>query len=193
MVYDYPPIIMSWCFDGVLSHETCQRIINLGGENWKRTKGDETSYRVTDVSWINDQWIYDLLWKYMKSANEKAGWKYDIVSCENCQLARYTEGMHFTWHRDALGSHNEVYDEPTHKFLHGNTRKLSMSIFLNSDYEGGDFEIHNHYQPMDKDPRITSGEGSIIVFPSFIVHRVVPVTKGIRYSLVAWFLGPPFV
>ncbi len=86
-----------------------------------------------------------------------------------------------------MGSHNEVTNIPDNEFLHNNTRKLSMSIVLNSDFEGGDFEIN-----MDgkKSPRLE--KGSIIVFPSFMEHRVAPVTKGIRYSLVTWFVGPPF-
>ena len=61
-----------------------------------------------------------------------------------------------------------------------------MSIILNSDFEGGDFQISG----------LTTHaleEGSIVVFPSFLEHRVAPVTKGIRYSLVVWFLGPPFI
>ena len=195
MISDYPPIIMNWYFDRVIPSETCQRLINMGDGNWEqagsavsRTEVDE-NYRISDVAWINDQWVYDLIWTYMMKANEESGWKYNIVSAENCQVTRYTEGGHFSWHRDALGSHNEVYDEPKLKFLHGNARKLSMSIFLNSDFEGGDFEMH----AVDDGEKILAKEGSVIVFPSFMVHRVTPVTKGIRYSLVAWFLGPPFV
>ena len=61
-------------------------------------------------------------------------------------------------------------------------------IDLNFDFEGGDFEIRG------KDDRVPKlEEGSIIVFPSFLEHRVTPVTEGIRYSLVSWFVGPPYV
>ena len=59
-----------------------------------------------------------------------------------------------------------------------------MSIILNDDFEGGDFEIYGEESELPK--------GSVIVFPSFIEHRVAPVIKGTRYSLVAWFVGPPF-
>jgi PKHD-type hydroxylase len=62
-----------------------------------------------------------------------------------------------------------------------------MSVFLNSDFEGGNFEIGGEHI---KTPRCE--EGSIIVFPSYTPHRVTPVTKGIRYSVVTWFVGPPF-
>ena len=124
----------------------------------------------------------------MMSANEEAGWKYDIVAAESCQITRYTKDGFYTWHKDGIGSHNEVYDNPEQPFLHGNTRKLSMSIVLNDEYEGGDFEMSGLKEPL---PRLE--KGSIIVFPSFIDHRVTPVTKGTRYSLVTWFVGPPFV
>ena len=124
---------------------------------------------------------YDLIEPYVLTANEHAGWKYDIVAAESCQVTRYTKDGYYSWHRDGMGSHNELHND-------GNTRKLSMSIILNSDFEGGDFEMRGL---KDKVPRLE--EGSIIVFPSFMDHRVVPITKGIRYSLVAWFLGPPFI
>ena len=123
-------------------------------------------------------------------ANESAGWKYDIVAAESCQITRYTKDGFYSWHLDGIGSHNEVYNEPNDEPKHGNTRKLSMSIILNSSFEGGDFEMRELKEER-KIPRLE--EGSVIVFPSFIEHRVAPVTKGIRYSLVAWFVGPPYV
>ena len=64
-----------------------------------------------------------------------------------------------------------------------------MTIVLNSNFEGGDFEMVGEGERGGV-PRLE--EGSVIVFPSFIEHRVTPVTKGIRYSLVAWFVGQPF-
>ena len=63
-----------------------------------------------------------------------------------------------------------------------------MSILLNDDYEGGNFE----FRGMGEEECL-EGEGTVIVFPSFNWHQVTPVTKGTRYSLVAWFVGPPFV
>ena len=185
-----------WYWNKELPHETCQKLIKLGKGNWKQatTFGSEEkthsidNIRKSDIVWIDDQWVYDLIWDYMLTANENAGWKYDIVASESCQVTRYTKDGFYTWHRDGMGSHNDIHHEPENKFLHGNARKLSMSVILNSDFEGGDFEIRDLD---DKIPRL--GEGSVIVFPSFISHRVVPVTKGVRYSLVAWFVGPPFI
>ena len=72
-------------------------------------------------------------------------------------------------------------------------RKLSMVIQLSDpkDYEGGILEIHanEHYPPP---PDELKRRGTIVVFPSFLRHRVIPVTKGVRYSLVAWIEGPHF-
>ena len=181
-----------WYWDKEISHEICQKLIKIGEGNWEKAKifGDTTPYNIrkSDVVWIRGQWVYDLIWKYMSAANEQAGWKYNIIAAEDCQITRYTKDGFYSWHKDGIGSHNDVHNEPdSNEFLHGNTRKLSMSIILNSNFEGGDFEMR------DLDNRVPRlEEGSIIVFPSFIEHRVAPVTKGIRYSLVAWFVGPPF-
>ena len=181
----------SWYWKKEIPHEICQKIINLGKGKWNRAttnlEEDTAKYRKSDVAWINDQWVYDLIWNYMLAANERAGWKYNIVAAQDCQVTRYTKDGFFSWHKDGMGSHKEVYNKSDHKLLHGNTRKLSMSIVLNSDFEGGDFEISTDG---DKVPRLE--EGSVIVFPSFIEHKVALITKGIRYSLVAWFVGPPF-
>ena len=183
-----------WHWNKEISHEICQKLINLGKGKWNRaeTFGSRNEgkplddIRKSDIVWITDQWVYDLIWSYMLTANESAGWRYNIVAAESCQITRYTKDEFYSWHIDGMGSHNEARNDPDNKILHGNVRKLSMSIILNSNFEGGDLEL-SHVK--------VSGlvEGSIIVFPSFMEHRVVPVTKGIRYSLVAWFVGPPFI
>ena len=184
-----------WYWNKEIPQKICQKLIKLGKRKWAQAQTFGSvqanksldNVRKSEVAWIKEQWVYDLIWEYMMSANEQAGWKYDIVAAENCQIARYPKDGFYTWHKDGMGSHNEVTNIPDNEFLHNNTRKLSMSIVLNSDFEGGDFEIRDLD---DKIPRL--GEGSVIVFPSFIHHRVAPVTKGIRYSLVTWFVGPPF-
>ena len=71
--------------------------------------------------------------------------------------------------------------------LIGKTRKISMSLVLSDpdEYEGGQLEIWGKSIDVYK-------KGSIIFFPSWMPHRVTPVTKGTRYSLVMWFIGAPF-
>ena len=186
-----PPPCGYWCWNEEISDESCQKLISSGEGKWTEAtvKNQRTDYRKSDIVWNKDQWVFDLIWPYMLSANEEAGWKYNIVAAESVQITRYNKGGFYSWHRDGYGSHNEVYDETSNEFRHGNTRKLSMCIILNSDFEGGDFQIRGFYEEIDI-PKLT--KGSVIVFPPFMEHRVTPVTKGTRYSLVAWFVGPPY-
>lgn len=98
------------------------------------------------------------------------------------------------WHRP--------YTNHRHIQYEGKTRKLSCSVLLNdpSEYSGGDLEIGNtnNVDTSLEENKVNLkqynlGQGSIIVFPGFIWHRVTPVTKGTRYSLVMWTLGKPYV
>ena len=199
-------------FIGVIDKKTCNKLIKLGGEfldkvqvdMTKGTTGEErktgrklsfgsnTTQRVSDIKWLDKQWVYDLITPYMETANKNAGWNFDIKSAETPQLTKYKKGGFYSWHADGGADHLSVYDSPN-KFLNGYARKLSMSILLNEDFKGGKFQFVNVYggKRAILTPEL-KGTGSIIVFPSFMNHRVAPITKGVRYSLVAWFLGPPF-
>ena len=163
---------------------TSGRIIELGLDN---------EIRRSDISWANEQWVFDLIWPYMSQANNEAGWNFDISSAESPQIARYKKGGFYDWHSDGGADCLSTYNKPDNKFLDGNARKLSMSILLNDNFSGGEFQFCTY---KEEEPHISTsafkGIGSIIVFPSFIEHRVTPVTKGTRHSLVAWFVGPPF-
>jgi PKHD-type hydroxylase len=200
-------------FTDGLNKKTCSKIKNLMKDKWEESlvntkKGITTEERKTgeksipgidknerrsDVIWIEDQWIYDTIWPYMNEANEQAGWKYDIRAAESMQITRYKKGEFYYFHKDGKGDHLSTYDQPNNEFMHGHVRKLSMTILLNEDFGGGEFQFATYNQ---KKCEINTPEfnktGMIIVFPSDMEHRVAPVTKGIRYSLVTWFLGPPF-
>ena len=171
----------------------------LGSAEKQKKYGDhgdykeDTTTRLSDVSWVNEQWVYDLIWPYMEEANEKAGWKYRIKSAEPTQLTCYGEGGFYNFHRDGAGDHFSAYHNVTNAFVHGYVRKLSMSVLLNDDFSGGCFEFAFYKNKECSIERVTDMKsGSIIVFPSCVEHRVSPVLKGTRYSLVSWFLGPPF-
>lgn len=179
-----------WYWENEIPEQICNDIIESAGESFSvgalsgEAIVDETK-RKQLVHWTNAQWLYDLIWPYMTSANKQAGWNFDINTSESIQIGKYEgDGGHYDYHVDGLGTWGSVYNNPNESFCHNRTRKLSMSILLNNDFEGGDFEFFNYDNP----PR---GTGSIVVFPSFLHHRVVPVTSGTRYSMVAWFLGPP--
>ena len=67
-----------------------------------------------------------------------------------------------------------------------------MTVLLSNSFEGGDFEFTSYGKEECIITPVEMNQGDIVVFPSWMEHRVAPVTKGIRYSLVTWFVGPPF-
>ena len=196
-----------------LNKKTCNKIRNSAKGKWEEsgvnTKKDITEEeritgskpipgidkksRISDVVWTQDQWIYDTIGPYMLQANERAGWKYDITGAESMQITRYKKGGFYCFHKDGPGDHLSAYDMPDNEFMHGYVRKLSMTVLLNDNYEGGEFQFATYNkEKCEIDTPEFNKTGMIIMFPSDMEHRVAPVTKGIRYSLVVWFLGPPF-
>jgi PKHD-type hydroxylase len=93
------------------------------------------------------------------------------------------EGGKYDFHMDTIMGKNKPANMPE-------TRKLSVTLVLNDDFEGGEFYMNNG---QEKDAElIPTGKGRLILFPSFLIHRVAPVTKGVRKSLVVWVNGPKF-
>ena len=164
-----------------------ERLIGKRGEY----KPDKKS-RISDVAWCNDQWIYDLLFPFMYQANVNAGWRYEIKGAESAQITRYQIGGFYGFHSDGTGDHLSKFNIPDNKFLHGHVRKLSMSVMLNDNFDGGAFEFACYSKEKCSVEKIEATAGSLIIFPSAMEHRVAPVTKGTRYSVVMWFVGPPF-
>ena len=187
-------------FTEALDKETCDKIIKCGVNDFAEAVVGygakeivDKEIRTSKTAWSHDQWLYDLLWPYMEEANVQAGWEYDIRTAEVVQITRYEKDGFYNFHKDGKSDNLGAYNDPENQFTHGKVRKLSMAIILNEDYEGASFEFatlgngaSTIYTPD------FNKLGSIIVFPSFLVHRVKPVTKGTRYAAVCWFLGPPF-
>ncbi len=154
--------------------------------------------RNSDLVWLNDLWIYKELHPFVNEANKNAGWNFDWDRSESCQFTKYKLNQYYDWHCD---SWDKPYDKPN-TLDHGKIRKLSMTCQLTdgSEYKGGELEFDfRNYDPYMRDEskhlkkaKEILSKGSIIVFPSFVWHRVKPVTAGTRYSLVVWHLGKPF-
>jgi len=179
----------------------------------------KTSYiRDSEVSWISENWIYDLLYPKILNANKNAGWNFDLTYPEPMQFTVYHPGGFYGWHSDGGSDYfarykkhipgvtgynvNNEKDKRTFGYVNdekqiGLVRKLSLTINLNKpgEYEGGnlkfDFGPHSEGERFHECEEIRP-QGSIIFFPSFIPHTVTPITKGTRYSLVLWVDGPPF-
>ena len=170
--------------------------------------GGENGIRNSDIFWFNDLQLQSTLRSAVDIANYECGWQYDIVDSEQLQFTKYdgAKKQHYSWHTDGQGDHLHVrksmqFHQPKHVNLDytpqsnllGTVRKISLSAILNDDYEGGELlfrTIEEHAKL--KEYKVKANAGDIIVFPSFINHKVAPVTKGIRYSVVAWYGGPPF-
>ncbi len=184
---------MFWVFENALNKETCQRIIDLGKDKWIKGRVIQqessvgtvaTKIRSSDVAWSDDDWLYDICWDFLNTANVNSNWNFEISACEAMQITRYRKNGFYEWHQDGNGFTR--LNIPEDELIHGTTRKLSMTIVLNNNYEGGEFEFFDHNNNLIKEKM-----GTVIVFPSYMVHRVRPVTKGVRYSLVVWFSGQP--
>ena len=189
----FPEVFNYWKWEKEIPDDIIEKIMKIGEGKWeegitksKEGSGDK-SVRKTDIIWNNDQWLYDLVWPYMTSANTSAGWNLNIDSAESFQLGRYSKGGHYDYHTDGDGINPT--DAPGNEFLHGKTRKISMVLWLNEDFEGGEFEMHPALSKVDG--KIKPTKGTLIFFPSWHMHKVHPVTKGTRYSLVTWFNGEP--
>ena len=104
--------------------------------------------------------------------------QFDLTGLEQgLQFTRYeAPGEHYDWHID--------------KGYMTAPRKLSVSLQLSdpNDYKGGEFEMSFGRKPV----KVSKERGLAVLFPSYVLHRVRPVTEGTRYSLVAWISGPPF-
>jgi len=156
--------------------------------------------RKSDLVWFSENWIYKELHPFVHEANKKAGWNFEWDRSEPCQFTKYKLNQYYDWHCD---SWPKPYERKNPNALDkGKIRKLSMTCQLTdgSEYRGGELEFDfRNYDPHMRDEakhlkKATEilPKGSIIVFPSSVWHRVKPVTKGIRYSLVVWHLGYPF-
>jgi len=199
-----------WFFKSAVPKETCDKIIQLGLQKnleMGNVRGNRTSedfdpndenhvkdinqFRDSNVSWMSEKWLYEILQARMDEANQRAGWNYDWDWCEDLQFTVYKPGQYYHWHAD---QNSEVYPEDHfNPNFRGKYRKLSVILHLSdpAEYVGGELE----FGMGQKDTRICSEikpQGSLVVFPSFINHRVHPVTSGTRYSLVMWTLGRPF-
>ena len=182
----------SWSFEKGFNSETCKTILDTATDNFidvgmnSVTASHSYENRRTGNNFFdNQQFVYDLVWSFMTTANEQAEWDFEISSAEDYQLSKYEVGDFHKQHMDGMGTEGSKMINPTKENLHNKVRKLSMIVNLNDDFEGGDLILYN-------DGLMKQKKGCITFFPSYLLHEITPVTKGTRYSLSMWFLGKPF-
>lgn len=180
---------------GLLTPAECDRIIESAMEipPTEATVGNQDNHRMDlNIRRSTLRWIYkqDANWEFLwrrvyhlfNEANDNA-FGFDLSHIQSLQFTTYeaSSAGHYDWHEDVQWK--------TPLMFH---RKLSMVVMLTdpSTYEGGDLAL----QIPDSNPQTEElrSRGTVLVFPSFVRHRVSPVTKGTRHSLVAWHNGPKF-
>lgn len=194
-----PPYLSHEIHPGVFSARQCGRIAALAerfGSSGADLEGDEgqavsdASIRRSATAWIPPEddtwWIYDKLAKVAERANRRYGFELTGFG-EDLQLTTYAErGDFYTWHQDGLDG-----------ALSG--RKLSLVVQLSdpAGYAGGELQFFDMLDLLDdvelaEHQVALAQQGTVVAFPSFEYHRVLPLRSGLRRSLVAWVSGPPF-
>jgi PKHD-type hydroxylase len=162
--------------------EEPKNIAEVGADS-KGIKGGkvDTKTRTSHISWIpfsKMPEMYKNIEKIMKTTNGNHFGFDGMQITEMAQYTEYPEGGFYDWHVD--NDVNCKHEPPI--------RKISMTCLLSpeNEFEGGDLELVKEGQS------VKLQQGQAIFFASFIRHRVAPVTKGVRRSLVMWFGGTPF-
>ena len=176
----------------IFTPEQCQMIINAGRSEPRNnaevgsslgSKGGvyDTKTRTSHISWIPFKKMHEMYKQIEKTMLQTNGNHFGFDGMQISEMAQYTEypeGGFYDWHTD-----NDVncQNEPP-------VRKISMTCLLSPEheFEGGDLEL------IKEGKAVKLKQGYAIFFASFIRHRIAPVTRGNRKSLVMWFGGTPF-
>ncbi len=133
--------------------------------------------RSCTVRWLSEPWLESMLWSFVQEANAN-DFQLAVHRQAEMQLVEYRSEhlAHYDWHHDVQW-HGAS----------GRDRKVSITVQLSdaNAYEGGDFEFDEVKTNAD-----FRSKGTVLLFPSYLRHRICPVTKGTRRALVAWFSGP---
>ena len=170
--------------------DQCRQIIECGRRQppqkaqvgmGKPGGGLDTKKRITTISGIPFKEMpkmYDQVNVFIQKANRNHFGFDNIQITENAQFTEYPKGGFYDWHMDS--DVNMQHEPPV--------RKISMTVLLSPEnqFEGGDLEL------MAPGKYAKLKQGHAICFASFLNHRVAPVTRGVRQSLVMWFGGTPF-
>ena len=174
-------------FSNLLSHEECDSIVNLAlekkltlGKNLSKNDNSfyDFSHRKCEVVWFYDNLPIEDIDTKLK--NQSLSFVNDVIKADHnnqfiFQVARYNIGDFHNWHIDD----NQDRLVGFRKFV------TIVALSNPSDYDGGELEIENI-------PKSKMEKGQSISFLTIRRHRVLPITKGTRYSLVVWLFGPPW-
>lgn len=179
--------VNNWAYwDKAFTEDECEQIIKhckqhkLNAAKINKENNLDLSYRDSNISFVgpeNIEWVYDRLIGICENLNQRFF---------NFDLWGMAEGLQFTEYRAPKGKYNSHID----KIFDGRIRKLSMVVQLTDPkkYKGCDLELLTSDDPI----KISRERGYLVLFPSYVLHRVAPIEKGTRHSLVSWITGKPF-
>jgi len=187
---------MFYIFPKIIEPEVCNEIVKdcmskdleLAAVGNASSPRDDPKIRKTSVYFVpvdKNNNANKIAWGFLKEAN-KILFHYDLTYFQQIQFAKYSDGEFYDWHVDTYET-----NEPN------KTRKLSMSLMLTdpNTFTGGEFQFYNGGRSFEDDEQMKKElktQGTIVVFDSRDFHRVTPVTKGTRHSIVCWATGVPF-
>lgn len=177
--------IPSWTYVDAFTSEECDQIVAYCKTFQLKTggivSGQIDGIRASDIVHITpsdaNEWIIKRMNEAIVTANET--YQFKLTGYDSFQYGEYDaekEG-HYDFHTDNFW---DVAEE--------RMRKLSLSLILNDDYEGGMFQIQVANEPI----LIPQKKGRVLIFPSFVLHGVTEVYSGVRKSIVVWVKGPHF-
>jgi PKHD-type hydroxylase len=181
--------VQTWAYwDNLFSKVECEKIIEIGNSRLSETAGVGVTAGVVNkeirdskVAWLypvdDTAWVFQRVTAAVQSLNQQFF---------NFDLYGMVEGFQFTKYEAPSG----YYGLHADRGLGITPRKLSVTIQLNdnADFEGGNLSLYEGNKPTEPPMH----QGKLVIFPSYVLHEVKPVTKGIRYSLVCWITGKPF-
>ena len=170
-------------WEKVFTKEECEKIIKFAKNKGliKGTTKDKTNVRESQICWLYSS--DDLDWVFRKIT--------DIVLNLNDRFFQFdlhglNEGLQFTNYKAPSNKYGKHIDRSFDTLI----RKLSLSIQLTDpdEYKGGELFLYEN----EKGTEMKKEQGTLVLFPSYILHEVKPVIKGERNSLVSWVTGKQF-
>ena len=170
-------------WEKAFTKEECEKIIKIAKDKdliKGITKG-QSNTRSSQISWLhstdNLEWVFRKITDIVLNLNDRF-FQFNIFGLN--------EGLQFTNYK----APSDKYGKHIDRALDFTIRKLSLSIQLTDpkEYKGGELYLYED----EKGTEMKKEQGTLILFPSFILHEVKPVTKGERNSLVSWVTGKQF-
>ena len=179
--------------------DECRQIIDTGNNEYLSEHATakvghlgnlivDENVRKCELSWIrsdcpDNHWIFQRLVSAVDHLNKKF-FNFDLQYIESLQFTKYEEETELDKNGGFYKPHVDLMWNST------GTRKLSFSVQLSDPdtYQGGELIMNAR----SNDDLVTKDHGTLVAFPSYVLHEVTPVTKGVRYSLVGWTVGPKF-